>query len=242
LHLIIQIPNLFSTLMTIDNDMPAGSIGTLTVYLRYTQRVTRMQALTHMTPGALLLLTGLSDLLGGESHGLMTWLSVLSGGAVLFAAFRELVPRGRHPHGGVRWLDVIAAIMLCIEALHRFKPDKGFQVAFGYLLAAVLTFLVGVFHGRLLKQRFVKFGPRRLQARTHLFSSLSIPWAEVLDFAPDGNRVVITTRSGGRVLSLRRFANREEVFSAFERYRRCIPPPAQPGEPPAAGEQSAASR
>ena len=146
LHLTGQIPNLDSILMTNHDDIPAGSAGTLTVYLRYTARVTRVQALMHMSPGALLLLTGLPDLLGGESHGLMTWLSVLSGGSVVIAAFREIAPRTHHSHGGVRWLDVLAAVMLCVEALHHFKPDRGFQVAFGYAFAAVLTFLIGVFH------------------------------------------------------------------------------------------------
>jgi hypothetical protein len=110
------------------------------------------------------------------------------------------------------------------------------------LLLTGLSDLIGVFHGHLLKQRFVLFGPLDIRARTHLFSSLSIPWGEILDFAPDRDHVAITTRSGGRVLSLRRFANRQEVFSAFESYRHCISPPARPGEKPPAREQSATSR
>jgi hypothetical protein len=214
---------------------PDGGTGTLTVYLHLSPFVMRMQALMHMTPGVVLFLTGVSDLLGGEAHGIVTVLGILAGGAVTFSAVRQMLSHRATAHAGIHWLDIFVGLMLFMEAVHRYKPDKGFQVAWAYMFAGALTLLVGLLHGRLARNRFVRFTQDDIIVRTRVLSSgTTLPWRELVAVnAGPGDMLIMTTRTGVRRFSLGRYANRGEVFAAVDRFRHRIPaaddaPPAEP--------------
>jgi len=165
-------------------------------------------------PGVLLLLMGIESLSHGDSEHLVFALLGIGAGAALIISFIRDMRQSAHaaPHG-VHWFDIFAGIVIGLEAWHKYKPEKGFQPATLLFIVGVITFLLGIFHGKLSRLARLTCDENGLLARTSPFHKLQLGWKDIAAVQATNNAIQITTANDERrKISLRRVENKNEVI------------------------------
>ena len=193
---------------------------TETLVLHPTRRAEMGARINHLLPAVVLILSAFESITG-EHHG-PWWLpaSAFTVGAALLVVFvRDWRTHDQTAHATVSLFDIIAAVVIFMEGVERYKPWKGFQPAWLYFGAAVVTLLIGVFHRRLIASRYLQLDESGFTFSTRFWRAQRFNWSEVAAVDTAGDAVVVTPRQGRpRRLSLRRIANREAVHDALRRW------------------------
>lgn len=189
-----------------------------TIYFHPTKKVKFARAFNHLVPGILLLLMGIENLSHGESEHLVFALLGIGFGAALIIAFiRDMRQTSHAALHGVHWFDVFAGIVIGLEAWHKYKPEKGFQPATLLFIVGMLTFLLGIFHGKLNAIRRLTCAESGFLARTSLFHKLELTWKNIAAVQTANDSIQIITANGeNHKINLRRVENKNEVVNFFE--------------------------
>lgn len=176
-----------------------------------------MLMVNDLLPGILLLLSGLESLDGGESaHAQFAYLNIAAGIAVI-AAFLYEVRRGNNAsHKIVSWFDVIAGMVLIVEALNRHHAGRIFQPALLYFIIGLFTIVRGLFHARFPSPRRLVLTDKGFDLRSNPFKRLQMKWEDVDSVDLQGVILSIKSR-GGKVytFNLSRVENRGEVVEGM---------------------------
>jgi hypothetical protein len=190
-----------------------------TIYLKPNKRMKFARSFGHVTPGIILVLSGLEGLASaGREHLWLALLSIAAGAAVVIAFIREMRhTRSDAPHG-INWLDVFAGIVLFVEAAHRYSPEKGFQPAHGYAFAGLLTIALGIFHARLAALARITCTKEGVFARTAPFRSVKVAWEDIASPQITDSVITLNTKSGDSPkIDLRTVENKNEVIEFFNK-------------------------
>ena len=125
--------------------------------------------------------------------------------------------RGSASHARVSLFDVVAAVVVFLEGVHRYNPGKGFQPATMYFLIAAATLVIGLQHHRLAALVRAEVGGGGFLLRTRPFRPLRMAWRDVAALERRGDTVVVRPSAAGVKANLRGCANRGEVFAALVR-------------------------
>jgi len=189
-----------------------------TIYFQPTKKLKFARAFNHLVPGALLLLIGIESLSHGDSEHLVFALLGIGAGAALIISFIRDMRQSAHaaPHG-VHWFDIFAGIVIGLEAWHKYKPTKGFQPATLLFIVGVLTFLLGIFHGKLSRFARLTCDENGFVTRPSPFHKLQLGWKDIAAVQVENNAIQITSVNGeNRKISLRRVENKNEVMDFFK--------------------------
>lgn len=189
-----------------------------TIYFQPTKKVKFARSFNHLVPGVLLLLIGIESLSHGDNEHLVFALLGIGAGAALMISFvRDMRQSAHAEHHGVHWFDIFAGIVIGLEAWHKYKPEKGFQPATLLFIVGVLTFLLGIFHGKLSQFARLTCDANGFLARTSPFHKLQLAWKDVATVQAANNTIQITTvNDASRKISLRRVENKNEVVNFLE--------------------------
>jgi hypothetical protein len=209
-----------TTLTDVNRQPPPGVVAasTRTIPLRLTKGRQRATMLGHASTAVILILLGVEGLLNGEgAHLLVSIIDIVIGSMVLVFMRRELDHEGGH--GGIRWVDILAGVMILWEAWHKYNPAKGFQPATLVLIIGVITIALGVFHGRIPKTRRLVLEPDGFLIRTSPFRRLRLRWKEITGIVVSDSLLTAVMKTGGkRTISLKSIVNHEELRKAIEEY------------------------
>lgn len=189
-----------------------------TIYFHPTKKVKFARAFNHLMPGVLLLLMGIESLSHGDTEHLVFALLGIGAGAALIISFiRDMRQTSHAGHHGVHWFDIFAGIVIGLEAWHKYKPEKGFQPATLLFIVGGLTFLLGLFHGKLSRFARLACNKNGFLARTTPFHKLQLAWKDIAAVQTADNAIQITMANGeARKISLRRVENKKEVVDFFK--------------------------
>ncbi len=189
-----------------------------TIYFQPTKKVKFARAFNHLAPGMLLVLMGIENLSHGESEHLVFALLGIGAGAALIISFiRDMRQSAHAAHHGVHWFDVFAGIVIGLEAWHKYKPEKGFQPATLLFIVGVITFLLGLFHGKLSVSRRLTCDGNGFLARTSPFHKLELAWKDIAAVQTSNDAIQITAINGeNREINLRRVENKNALVNFFE--------------------------
>jgi hypothetical protein len=208
------------------------------IRLRPTRRFLLAQRINHAVPAVTLLLAAVEGLGGGPHKSVwLIALDVIAGGGLLLVLIREMRSTGEAPHARASIIELLAAVVVFLEGVHRYNPQKGFQPAWMYFVMAVATLVIGLLHHRIAAMVQAVFTSEGFAIKTRPIRSLRMDWREVAALERQGDSLVVRATSGRtRRINLRTCANRDEVFAAFGRrldaYRSAAAPGVE-GEPPA---------
>ena len=211
------------------------------IVLRPTKRFLIAQRVNHVVPAVTLLLAAIEGLGGGHHKSLwLTAVEVIVGGGLLLVLIRDLRSGESAPHARVSLFDVVAAVVVFLEGVHRYNPSKGFQPATMYFVIAVATLVIGLLHHRIAAAVRAELTADGLAIRTRPFRPLRMAWSDVAAIERRGDTVVVRTTTGRTAkANLRTCANRDEVFAALERgyaaHRASLPPAGPDPGTPASG-------
>jgi hypothetical protein len=171
------------------------------------RRAEAVQKLNHLLPAAGLLWSGLQAVRDG-AHGfglLLGVFEIVSAGALIALTVREL--RGapahhHHPHAhpAVDWVDVAAGFMLVAEVLEHWHLTG--HVKRPILLTALLTFAMGLSHGRLQRRIAAKRTLRvtdagiTVPARPFKARKIEATWRDLRSIEVGDRWAVVTMRTG----------------------------------------------
>ena len=167
-------------------------------------------------PGVLLLINGLGALGEESSNTVLTYLNIAAGVAVIVALVYEWKRGNSESHRIVSWFDVIAGMVLIVEAINRHHPGRWFQPAIFYFLIGVLTIVRGLFHSRFPSFRRLVLDEKGFVLRTSPFRRLKLNWDEVDSVSLEGMILSVKIKNGKtHTISLRRVENREEIVEGI---------------------------
>ena len=208
------------------------------IVLRPTRRSMVAQRVNHIAPAVTLLLAAVEGL-GGAHHKSfwLTALEVVVGGGLLLVLIRDVRRGEAASHARVSVFDLIAAVAVSLEGVHRYNPLKGFQPAWVYFLIAAATLVLGLQHHRIAEWVRAEITAAGFSVRWRPFRPLRMAWRDVAAIERRGDTLVVRTVSGRRTgTNLRGCANRDEVFAAVERGLATFRSAMSPALPPASNE------
>ena len=187
----------------------------ITLALQPTKRQQRAEMFNHALPGVILLITGVTELFDGNpKHPIATYLEIFAGAAVLLAMRFESKRKAAHGHALVNFVDIFAGVVLFVEGLNIYHPNKWFQPAHGYFFIGVVTMAKGVFHSSLPQVRRIIVDEHGFMVKTSLFRNVRMAWKDVASLRTNNSNISVKTHSGKfQTISLRRVGNKEEVFT-----------------------------
>jgi hypothetical protein len=205
--------------------------GAISVPLRSKRRekALALQKVQHAVPAFGLMLAGTQAIRGGE-HGFALALAVFEilTSAVLLVSMIHALRAARRPamppvaHGGhasVDWVEIFAGFVLVAEALERWHLKH--HIARPTILTAILTFGLGLSHGRLAafraRRRALRVDESGIYVGGKPFGAFRATWDELSSIVIEKRYARIQTRTGrGRRLDLDDLEGPEEVRGALE--------------------------
>ncbi|UYZ59476.1 hypothetical protein [Hymenobacter latericus] len=188
----------------------ATSAERLTLYHRHHAKRQRGKALSHLVP-ALVLLSSVAAVLGGEAFTWVTAAEIAVGAAYVVLLVRELLHLRKHPHHRERvaWLELAAAGILLLEGYHIWHrhheaelagaPHKFHVLPWIYAAAAVAFVVIAFRMPQLDARRFLHLHAEGFSVRLKPFARITeVRWAEVQAVEPAGPTDVLVTWPGGR--------------------------------------------
>jgi hypothetical protein len=197
------------------------------------RRALAMQKLNHVIPAAGLLLAGMQAI--REAHGgfgfYLGIFELISSAALIILFVRELrasrLPSTSHPahpahpvHHGVDWVDIAAGFVLVAEALEHYHVTH--HIPRPTILSAIVTFALGLFHGRLAARKAGRRVLRvtadgvRISGRLFKARRLDADWKDLQSIDVGPRYAVVATRAGRtRKLDLTDLEHSELVRNAL---------------------------
>jgi hypothetical protein len=194
------------------------------------QRAQLVQRLNHAIPAFGLLQAGI-EAMREEHVGFGFYLGIfelLSAAVLIVLTAREFKRVARptahdhppHQHHGVDWVDIAAGFMLVAEALEHWHLKH--HIARPTILTAIMTFALGLSHGRIVKRvarrRILRVHDEGLLVPGHPFKGRTIDarWDEVASVEVGEKWAIIKTRSGrSRRLNLPDIHNEPQLRAAL---------------------------
>jgi hypothetical protein len=176
----------------------------------------------HGVAALLLFIGGFNKLRAGEAEDyLLASLELLAGAAVLISMFFELRRSKEHEHGSIKWLDIFAGVMLVVEGISKLHSGpKHYPIAFANFLAALATFMVGIFHVRIIQTTRITLDEEGIMARTSPVRKFRLHWSEILSIRVDDASIRFVTKSGEQRIKLKNLTNSQDVQKRFLDYLR----------------------
>ncbi len=184
---------------------------TTTIHLKPRLALKRVQVLNDSLPGIILLFSGLETLSNkGFTHDVVPYVSVVLGVFVIRWAIEEV--RRETTQRRVKWFDIVAGLVMIVDAVNRYNVHKAFQPAHLLILAGILSILRGTFAEKLPGLRRVVLKDEGIFARTSVFHSFSCSWSDIDKIERDNSALLFILRNGSKRLKLNRAENRAEVI------------------------------
>lgn len=189
------------------------------------------QKLQHVIGGAPLLVAGINRLeAGGE--GRLFAIAEIVVSVVLLAMFaRDLravaaskMGKSRspeaHEHSGPDWFDVVAGVLLILEAIRSVHPGGKPLYQHALLYTGLVTLLTGLAHGLLTslsrKRRFIRIDDAGLHVRLSPFRKFDIALPDLIDMQLHEDAAVFMSKNGRHQISFSRYGNASEIRSALK--------------------------
>jgi hypothetical protein len=197
------------------------------------------QKLQHAVGGVPLLLAGMDRLQQpGGARDVLAFAEIVVAGVLLVLLARDLRSEvaaklrsharvSSHAHApshahGPNWFDVVAGVLLIVEAAHSVHPGGKPIYAHPNFALGVVTAAIGLLHGRLAKlswkRREIRLDEHGVHARTSRLRRFTVAWADVRDIRVSAASIAIDTTTGSHTIPLGRYRNASEIRAAFEQW------------------------
>lgn len=189
------------------------------IQLKPTLARKRRMMINDVLPGVILLINGISELIEPSEHGNYAILNIIVGAAVIIAFRFELKHHSASEHKTIKWFDVIAGIVLMVEAGNRYHADKIFQPALFYFLIGTVGILRGVFQDQFPTFRKLACDDTGFILRLNPFRKYEMRWKEIAAIDMVDNTLQIKA-VGDKLynIPLQRVENRNEIFETIRKY------------------------
>jgi hypothetical protein len=167
-----------------------------------------------MVPAFILFFTGIDTLIGG-SNTVLGILNIVSGAALILVGIREWRSLRAPAHHRIQWYDVLTGVVMMIDAVMMYKSSKVFQPAWFYAVASVIVMLKGFAIINPTGIHRLTISEHGFAIRTSLFSSLRCTWDEIVRITIDRCRLIVSTPSTERSISVRKISNAQEAVDAL---------------------------
>lgn len=194
------------------------------------------QKVQHIVGGAPLLLAGVNRFQLSAGMGRALALVEISVAGALLAIFvrdvRNAVrQRGASPksqphgtaHSGPDWFDVVAGLLLILEAVLATHPGDKPLYEHAILYLGATTLVAGLAHGPLTglswKRRFVRIDSAGIRARLSPFRKFNVSWADIIDIRLGERSVIVMTKGSSHPIPLNHYGNAIEIRTALADWR-----------------------
>jgi hypothetical protein len=137
----------------------------------------------------------------------------------------------RHESISPEWFDVVAGMLLILEAVHSTHPGGKPLLHHALLYLGAATVASGLASGlladRLSKRRYIQLDDEGVHARFTRFRKFEVAWREVSDVQLRDDAIVIVSGGEQKLIPLRRYANASEIRAAFASWRERLAPAAR---------------
>ena len=186
------------------------------------ERAQAVQKFQHAIPAAPLLFAGLQAI-GGGAHGLELALAIFeiaTSALLLGTVAREIrtlrrpASRSHAPHHGVDWVHVFAASVLVAEVFEHYHLTH--HIRRPTVVTAIVTFGLGLFHGRLQRlherRRVLRVEDEGIHVGGRFFQSFRAKWEHIASIDLGDRHASIKTHDGReRKLNLADLHGADEV-------------------------------
>jgi hypothetical protein len=177
-------------------------------------RAKRVEMVQHAAVALTMFAMGFEKLVGGDAH-LLAYLEVLAGLAVLVSSIIEFKKSDEHTHASVDWPLIFAAGVAVLEGVHRRELGAKY-LPYAYWFVAILVFLKGIYHARLVNLRRIEISESGILIRRAPWKKKRYSWSELSSVAADGMSVKFVPKSGSPyLLDLNELLNGEAVKQKF---------------------------
>jgi hypothetical protein len=192
------------------------------------------QKLQHVIGGAPLLVAGINRLKAPGGEGRLFALAEIVVSIVLLAMFaRDLraaaaAKMGKseraeaHEHSGPDWFDVLAGLLLILEAIRSVHPGGKPLYQHALLYTGLVTLLTGLAHGPLTnysrKRRFIRIDDAGLHVRLSRFRKFDIVSPDLVEMQLHEDAAVFVSKRGRHMIPLSRYGNASEIRAALKEW------------------------
>ncbi len=184
--------------------------------------------------GVPLLLAGIDRLRAGASGRALALAEIVVAAALLAMFVREVRARVRariasaEPHAvaehpGPEWFDVVAGVLLILEAVNSTHPGGKPLYQHAMLYVGVVTLFGGLARGALAarrsRRRFIRIDDTGVHARLTLFRRFDVSWSGLIDMEIGDDVVVLVSDAGRTRIPLRRYRNASEIRAALTAWK-----------------------
>lgn len=193
------------------------------------------QKAQHIIGGVPLLLAGVDRFQVATGAGRALALAEIAFAGALFVMFVRDVRREvrtirikpgaspTHARAGPEWFDVVAGILLMLEAVLRTHAGGKPLYEHAILYLGVAALVTGLAHGPLSgqswKRRFVRIDSAGIRARLSPFRKFNVPWSDIVDIRLGERSVMLMTRGESETIPLKRYSNAIEIRTALADWR-----------------------
>jgi hypothetical protein len=190
------------------------------------------QKLQHVIGGAPLLVAGINRLQAQGGEGRLFALAEIVVSIVLLAMFARDVRAAAaakmgkteraeaHEHSGPDWFDVVAGLLLILEAIRSVHPGGKPLYQHALLYTGAVTLLTGLAHGLLTnlsrKRRFIRIDDAGLHVRLSRFRKFDIASPDLIEMQLHEDAAVLVSESGRHLIPLSRYGNASEIRAALK--------------------------
>jgi hypothetical protein len=170
-------------------------------------------------PGFILLVNGITELMDPSEHGKYALLNILVGIAVIIAFRIELKHESPTKQKTVKWFDVIAGLVLIVEALNHYHTGKIFQPAIFYCLTGIIIICRGIFHAQFPTFRKLTCNDSGFVLHPNPFRLYKVRWNNLVAVELVKETLHIKTSTGKIYkVNLHRYENRDEILETLQKY------------------------
>ncbi|MEP7087381.1 MAG: hypothetical protein ABI884_08595 [Gemmatimonadota bacterium] len=195
------------------------------------------QKIQHVASGIPLLLAGIDRLdLPGTNGRILAIAEIAVAAALLMMFIREAGKEAQkrlekspassahaHEHSGPEWFDVVAGVLLILEAVISTHPGGKPLYEHAILYLGIVTLFTGLAHGVLSgfswKRRFVRVDDAGLRARLSPFRKFNVAWSDVIDIRLGERSVIVVTKEESHEIPLSHYGNAIEIRTAVADWR-----------------------
>jgi hypothetical protein len=192
------------------------------------------QKLQHVIGGAPLLVAGINRLEAPGGEGRLFAIAEIVVSIVLLAMFaRDLrsaaaTRMGKseraeaREHSGPDWFDVVAGLLLILEAVRSVHPGGKPLYQHALLYTGAVTLLTGLAHGLLTnlsrRRRFIRIDDAGLHVRLSRFRKFDIASPDLIEMQLHEDAAVLVSESGRHLIPLSRYGNASEIRAALKEW------------------------
>ena len=193
------------------------------------------QKLQQVIGGVPLLLAGIHRLRAPGASGHAFALAEIVVASALLAMFvRDLrarararlagaAPSERVEHPGPEWFDVVAGVLLILEAVNSTHPGGKPLYQHAILYLGAITLLTGLASGALAARRsrrtFIRIDDAGVHAHLTRFRRVDVSWSALIDVEIRDDAVVLVSNAGRKRIPLRRYGNASEIRAALTTWK-----------------------